>query len=344
MQVPCGKCLGCLKKKQSDLAIRVSEEMDHSSCAVFLTLTYSDEHVPKAFDPETGEMRLTLKRSDFQNWMKLLREYLHRDGFDRKVSMFCCGEYGSRTFRPHFHCVLTNVNQRIIQKALDNWRDRFGFYNIQDVGLSALDRSHVGLYVGKYSSKGVYSNQSPLMVDFIEKPFIESSKFLGRKWIEERVDFFSLIGENHQYEDFDDFVQDFLENFRYRKNGYDYSLPRYYKDYFFKHTPAGWYENIVSKTHESVLDYKPSFSKCNVQFKDETKKIFVSVPSLRDRIALSVQARSDVDYLKRAEELCKQISPDEVARQLACEQLSSAITTFKSTERKLESSYLASRV
>lgn len=48
--VPCGKCLECLRKYQSDWSNRMFEELkSHDGKAVFFTLTYDDNNVPKNY-------------------------------------------------------------------------------------------------------------------------------------------------------------------------------------------------------------------------------------------------------------------------------------------------------
>lgn len=50
MQVPCGKCIECLLKQQSQWCARMSEEWKYSHRkAVFFTLTYNDNNVPKNY-------------------------------------------------------------------------------------------------------------------------------------------------------------------------------------------------------------------------------------------------------------------------------------------------------
>ena len=49
-QVPCGRCLECLRKKQSDWSNRMFEELkSKKGKAVFFTLTYDDKSVPKNY-------------------------------------------------------------------------------------------------------------------------------------------------------------------------------------------------------------------------------------------------------------------------------------------------------
>jgi len=49
-EVPCGKCLECLRKYQSDWSNRMYEELKaHNGKAVFFTLTYDEQNVPKNY-------------------------------------------------------------------------------------------------------------------------------------------------------------------------------------------------------------------------------------------------------------------------------------------------------
>ena len=46
LQVPCGKCLACRIKKRQEWSMRCMHELDYWSRSSFLTLTYSDTHLP----------------------------------------------------------------------------------------------------------------------------------------------------------------------------------------------------------------------------------------------------------------------------------------------------------
>jgi hypothetical protein len=63
----------------------------------FATITYNDKYVPRVMstDPETGKQApaLTLRKRDFQLWMKRLRRHFP----DTKIRFFAAGEYGSET-------------------------------------------------------------------------------------------------------------------------------------------------------------------------------------------------------------------------------------------------------
>ncbi len=44
--VPCGKCLACLKNKQSSMVVRCRREAEQRGSFAFMTLTYDDDHIP----------------------------------------------------------------------------------------------------------------------------------------------------------------------------------------------------------------------------------------------------------------------------------------------------------
>lgn len=94
LQLPCGQCIGCKLERSRQWAIRCVHEAGLHDDNCFVTLTYSDEHLP---------WRNNLDHSHFQKFMKRLRKrYNYRIGF------FMGGEYGELDGRPHFHTLLFN--------------------------------------------------------------------------------------------------------------------------------------------------------------------------------------------------------------------------------------------
>lgn len=90
MDVPCGKCIECLRLRISDWCFRLKSEMSISKYALFVTLTYSDE-----FLPLNG-----LEVSDLQKHFKRVRKRIETFRY------FGIGEYGTNFHRPHYHYIL----------------------------------------------------------------------------------------------------------------------------------------------------------------------------------------------------------------------------------------------
>lgn len=99
--VPCGKCFNCKRTKVQQWVFRLLEEDKVSSSSYFITLTYNTENLPWS-----KEGLPTLKKDDLQKYWKRLRK-LEKDV---KIKYYAVGEYGSLTFRPHYHAIVYNVS------------------------------------------------------------------------------------------------------------------------------------------------------------------------------------------------------------------------------------------
>lgn len=89
--VACGQCMECRLAYSREWAIRMTHERQMHERSCFLTLTYSDENLPRF-----GQ----LIKKDLQDFFKRLR---HVTGPFRYVA---CGEYGDLRRRPHFHVAM----------------------------------------------------------------------------------------------------------------------------------------------------------------------------------------------------------------------------------------------
>lgn len=95
---PCGRCPHCLSRRASGWGFRLARECSVSSSAYFITFTYDNSSAPLSVS-----RRLSLYPPHIQLFMKKLR---HRN--ESKLKYYCAGEYGGKTFRPHYHMILFN--------------------------------------------------------------------------------------------------------------------------------------------------------------------------------------------------------------------------------------------
>jgi len=123
MHVPCGRCAFCIKKQINAWCTRLRHEMDVSSSAFFLTLTYNDEHLP-----ENGE----LSKRDLTLFIKRLRKR------NPGIRYFAVGEYGENFKRPHYHAVIFNLIDLDLVTA--SWKDVDG----KDIGFVKGSRATAG--------------------------------------------------------------------------------------------------------------------------------------------------------------------------------------------------------
>lgn len=216
--VPCGKCINCQKRRQSDFALRIRSEAEKRGSMQLITLTYNDDNIPLVstlwhIDKDTGEyermsdpsfvcysrkedffgyradmralvpsrspryleipfdglddyvIRITpsVCREDTKNWLKRCRQWYKREyGVDADFSYALVSEYGPRTCRPHYHCVLLGLSEDVAQAFARLWK--YGYFLVENVLRSNPDGSdgftRASEYVGKYVSKGVFECDS----------------------------------------------------------------------------------------------------------------------------------------------------------------------------------------
>lgn len=104
--VPCGSCAFCTATRRSDWALRLHYESKLHLVKKFVTLTYANPHLKW----EHGLSQLC--KSDLQKFFKRVRFA----GY--KLRYYAVGEYGSTTFRPHYHVLLFgDVPDDVIRSA-----------------------------------------------------------------------------------------------------------------------------------------------------------------------------------------------------------------------------------
>lgn len=95
--LPCGQCIGCRLEHSLMWAIRCKHEAELHDQNSFITLTYSDEHLP--WDG-------SLVKQHFQKFMKKLRRAYPQ----KTIRYYMCGEYGEKFTRPHYHANLFGID------------------------------------------------------------------------------------------------------------------------------------------------------------------------------------------------------------------------------------------
>jgi hypothetical protein len=201
--VPCGKCYDCYQRRISQWSFRLMQEEKKSSSAFFITLTYSDENLPKT---ETNQA--TLDKRDLQLFMKSLRKKNRN-----KIKYFVCGEYGDHTERPHYHMIIFNAAEKTIQPTWEKGQIHFGKVSNASVG-----------YTLKYMQK---QGKIPKHIkDDRKKEFQLMSKGLGLCYITNNSSKWHLNDlENRLYLNIEDNKK--------------ISMPRYYKDKIYNKEQRG---------------------------------------------------------------------------------------------------------
>lgn len=112
--IPCGQCIECRLQYSREWATRCILELNYGyqgrkypdGTCWFLTLTYEDEYLKThtTVNTETGEKfeGISLCKEDIQKFWKRLRKKYPQ----MQLKYIECGEYGSKTLRPHYHAIV----------------------------------------------------------------------------------------------------------------------------------------------------------------------------------------------------------------------------------------------
>ena len=247
MFVPCGKCVLCRSALRREWIKRMRLELFSNPDATFITLTYDDEHCPEG-----------VNKPDVQNFIKRLRNLKRDYGITLpKFKYFICSEYGSRTYRPHYHGIIFGVDcvraqfmrAYVATTKVDNGRRypvissrvlervwRNGFVSIDAVTPSSIR------YVSKYIVKG----DNDFDMDGYFPNFYLYSRRIGTGLFLRKdgmTDFaYSSFGRGRMLID---------------RDGYEESAPRFLRRYFDMYD-ADFAEEIASKRRDFALHKPPS--------------------------------------------------------------------------------------
>lgn len=95
--VRCGRCMPCRLAKRREWQVRCQLELLTQPLAAFVTLTFSDEHLPV---DELG--RGIVDRGTAQRWQARLRRLVA----PQLLRFVTNAEYGDKTWRPHYHSLV----------------------------------------------------------------------------------------------------------------------------------------------------------------------------------------------------------------------------------------------
>lgn len=201
--VPCGRCPPCKIRRVNTWVFRLMQEHKISTHSHFVTLTYDTNFVPIS---PNGFM--TLKKSDFQNFVKRLRKMTGIEG----IKYYACGEYGSKNSRPHYHAIFFNVPDS--KSFADAW---------------SLDGVQIGtVHVGQVSGDSVAYTMK----------YIDKSQFVKRHSRDDRVPEFALmskgLGSNFLTDEMKKYYADDLGRMcLIREGGHKIAMPRFYRQKMF---------------------------------------------------------------------------------------------------------------
>lgn len=185
INVPCGHCASCLANRANQWTFRIEKELDVSSSAYFVTLTYDNDHLPLLHPDGSfsrfsdhdwnapSDLVVSVCRRDVQLFMKRLRKTSKSS-----LKYFLTSEYGEHFGRPHYHMILFNYDKDPvnIEKCWSLGYVKFG--NVEPGSIRYVTKYFVtpqevipkgSLKPFSLASKGIgLSYLTPEMVSYIE--------------------------------------------------------------------------------------------------------------------------------------------------------------------------------
>lgn len=195
IEVPCGKCHSCFRRRMNDYRFRLLYEHNKYPNSIFLTLTFDEKNL-KRFEKEPNKaVLLFLDRC--------------RKRFGKSLRHWFCSEYGSLNGRIHYHGIVFNIpgfnpadfNSKTVSELWSYGYVYVGYCNPETM-------SYITKYVTKTASKG------------LNPPRIISSKGIGEGYLTPRNILYHNDGQGN-YRPYVDY------------GSFRFPLPRYYYNKLF---------------------------------------------------------------------------------------------------------------
>lgn len=233
MIVPCGKCVNCFQNRRASWTIRMLEELKDARTSKFVTITYNDNTIPLI--EVDGKIYKTLDKEAIRAYLKRLKIKVDRwydsrgdDSLEkalrRPVKYFLVGEYGPKTFRPHYHVIFYNLPKNFNKWLLDAWyvksgdnKIAAGFVHVGEVTQASIHYTTKYILDGLLTTGNFSSLKNSKGEWIVEKPFNLISNGIGADYVKKMANYHNRT-ENSFYT---------------FQGGKRKALPRYYKDKIF---------------------------------------------------------------------------------------------------------------
>lgn len=234
--VPCGKCMACLSNRRNSWSVRLQHELKHANFAHFITLTYDDYNIW-----QNENTVPSVNKSHVQKFFKRFRHAIK----PHKFKYFLTAEYGSQTFRPHYHFIAFNLpytSEDLYSIIESTWN--YGSIHIGTVTPASIN------YTTKYC---VTKNSTP---DGATPTFSLMSQGLGSSYIEKSKKFHR---SNQKF-------------YVTMLGGTKVSMPRYYRDKIFTENEKKSNAIRSCKINDSLDKPRDFYERIDASFKRKQKK------------------------------------------------------------------------
>lgn len=148
VNVPCGKCVQCIKRRRMEWCFRMEQELKVSKCAYFVTFTYDSDNVP--WDTYGNMILLDTTLNAKKNFLKVNGKKPIKDKYLRKMK-FKGTDYVDRSIQGYFKRLRINserykdVTKESYLVGLDMKRDKIKYFVCGEYGdkpLKGISEKH----------------------------------------------------------------------------------------------------------------------------------------------------------------------------------------------------------
>lgn len=170
LDCPCRGCMACRVSNSSEWALRLIHELPYFDNAVFITLTYDNDHLPRNY---------SLDKSHLVKYIKRIRKHLSKTIENPKTKYFACGEYGEQTHRPHYHLIFFGLGIQHHDFLQEYWREGA-------IHTGTVTKESIG-YVTAYINKKLTGKQAEENYRDTKRiaPFKNASQGMGLRYAQE---------------------------------------------------------------------------------------------------------------------------------------------------------------
>lgn len=202
IDVPCGKCFYCIKRRRSDWSFRLLQEIDLYSHNTFVTLSFSDDFLTADKREFARNGVKSAAGKEISKYIDRLRKYL---GYRPKY--FFVSEFGDEvefTGRLHFHGIIFNTP--VDKLPYEIIRKKWKYGNVWTGYVNHKTAFYVTKYLFDFSQTG-------------HKPILQCSNGIGS----------CFVSDAHRDYVLNSFDPRYLINYRHKT----FPLSSYYKNKFF---------------------------------------------------------------------------------------------------------------
>lgn len=221
---------------------------------------------------------LSLRRKDVSSSIKRFRqEYVRKTGKNLDFSYYGAGEYGSQTYRPHYHFLFFGLTQEQVDWLCHRWNEEFGFTGCIEISKADTESQiRISNYVAKYITKAPCAFEDEKgFVNRLESRYVEQCRKFGSLNFGISQDFEkikeSIIGDADLNVYDQEVAKKIIEKrSKYHINGKFYRIPKKIKDKIYKQRSAEKF--LASPLRKAIIDVMESrhFDDCCRQLEQIT--------------------------------------------------------------------------